>query len=295
MSFIDKAESAVLEQTRKAVRAVLALPAARAEGLGRTEDFAIPGPGGPMRARYYQAADPEPGPIILFFHGGGFMVGDIDTHDGLCSWLVKAYRGRLISVDYRLAPETHFPGQIEDARAACAWTLDNAGRLGATARQLIPCGDSAGGYLAAAMALELNRAALGTVPLQVLLYPLVHVEDAIWREEALKNFRFVGRAAAYYIARGLAEPLPSLLDADLSLAPTTIVAGGGPMDPVSADTDALVAALRHAGVHVVERKYAMLTHGGFNLTAVSKTAIQALTEVGELMRARAGGARGESS
>jgi acetyl esterase len=284
MSIIDKAESAVLEQTRKTLRAMLAIPSARAEGLARIEELSVPGAEGPLRARYYEAADAEPGPIILLFHGGGFMVGDIDTHDGLCSWLAKAYRGRLVAVGYRLAPETRFPGQIEDARAACGWALDNATHFGATPRQFVPAGDSAGAYLAAAMAMEFNRAAPGSVPLQVLLYPLVHVEDALWREEALKNLRFLGRAAAFYIARGLGETLPSLLDADLASAPTTIIAGGGPLDPVSADADALGAALRGAGVRVIERKYPMLTHGGFNLTGVSKTAVNALLEVGELMR-----------
>lgn len=288
MSFIDKAESAVLEQTRRALRAMLAIPAARAPGLARTEDLEIMGAAGPLRARYYEAAEPESGPLVLFFHGGGFMTCDIDTHDGLCSWLVKGYRGRLLSVDYRLAPETPFPGQIEDAGALSAWALEHAERFGALAGQIIPAGDSAGAYLAAAMAMELNKTRAGVVPLQVLLYQLVHVEDALWSEEALRNFRFVGRAAAFYIARGLIEKLPSLLDADLAAAPPTIIAGGGPMDPVSADSKALAVALKREGVRVKALKYPALTHGGFNLTATSKTAQGALLEVGDLMRVELG-------
>jgi acetyl esterase len=288
MSFIGKAESAVLEQTRRALRALLAVPAARAPGLGRVEELEIMGAAEPVRARYYEATDPEPLPMVLFFHGGGFMTGDIDTHDGLCSWLVKGYRGRLLSVDYRLAPETAFPGQLEDARTLSAWAIDNAARFGAPPAQIVPAGDSAGAYLAAAAAMELNKTRAGAAPMQVLLYPLVHVEDAVWSEEALRNFRFVGRAAAYYIARGLIEQLPSLLDADLASAPPTIIAGGGAMDPVSADSRALAQALKGAGVPVKTRKYPALPHGGFNLTATSKTAQNALLEVGELMRAELG-------
>ena len=274
MSFIEKAESAVLAQTRRAMRTLLAIPKARAEGLAKVEELEIPGPGGPMRARYYEAADAADAPLVLFFHGGGFVTCDIDTHDSICSYLAEASSGRVLSVDYRLAPETRFPGQIEDARAACAWAFQNAPRLGAPSDKLALAGDSAGAYLAATMALEINRATLGAVPLQVLLYPLIHVRDSLWAEEEVRNFRFLGRVAAFYIARSLgAEALPSLFDVDLAAAPTTIVAGGGPLDPVRADAKAFIDALRKADKRVVERKYAALTHGGLNLTHYSKLAV----------------------
>lgn len=285
MSFIEKTELAVLEQTRRAMKAMLVTPKARASGLAKVEDLDLPGPGGPMRSRYYEAADAGAAPLALFFHGGGFVTCDIDTHDSICSHLAKASSGRVLSVDYRLAPETRFPGQIEDARAACAWTFQNAPSFGASPDKIALAGDSAGAYLAATMALEINRATPGAVPLQVLLYPLIHVQDSLWAEEEVRNFRFLGRVAAFYIARSLgAEAMPSLLDVDLSAAPTTIVAGGGPLDPVRADAKAFVDALRKAGKHVVERKYAALTHGGLNLTAHSKLAVKALQEVGGLMR-----------
>lgn len=285
MSMTQSVESAILAQTRRGLRTLLAVPAARAAGLARVDDLEIPGPAGPLRARYYEAPDAERAPLIVYFHGGGFVCCDIDTHDSICSWLAKSSRGRVLSVGYRLAPESRFPGQIEDTRAACAWAFQNAQRLGATPDQLVLAGDSAGAYLAATMTLEINRATPGAIALQVLLYPLVHVQDSLWAEEELRNFRFLGRAAAFYIARFLgAEALPSLLDVDLSASPATIVAGGGPLDPVRADAKAFVGKLREAGVRVTERKYAALTHGGLNLTASSKTAIKALQEVGALMR-----------
>lgn len=241
MSFIEKAESAVLAQTRRAMRTLLAIPKARAAGLAKVDELEIPGPGGPMRARYYEAADAADAPLVLFFHGGGFVTCDIDTHDSICSWLAKESAGRVLSVDYRLAPETRFPGQIEDARAACAWAFQNAQRFGASPDKLALAGDSAGAYMAATMALEINRATPGAIALQVLLYPLVHVQDSLWAEEELRNFRFLGRVAAFYIARSLGgEAMPSLLDVDLSAAPPTIVAGGGALDPVRADAKALV-------------------------------------------------------
>lgn len=286
MSRMQTVETAILAQTRRGLRTLLAIPAARAAGLAKVQDLEIAGPAGPLRARYYEAEAAGAAPMIIYFHGGGFVCCDIDTHDSVCSWLAKSAGGRVLSVGYRLAPETRFPGQIEDVRAACAWAFRNAPRFGAASERIALAGDSAGAYLAATAALEINRAAPGAIALQILLYPLIHVQDSLWAEEELRNFRFLGRVACLYIARSLGgEALPSLLDIDLSASPPAIVAGGGPMDPVRADVKAFIDKLRAAGVRVTEKKYPVLMHGGLNFTAYSKTAITALREVGELARA----------
>ena len=286
MSRRQNLEAAILAQTRRGLRTLLAVPAARAGGLAKVEELEIAGAAGPLRARYYEARDAIAAPLLVYFHGGGFVCCDIDTHDSICSWLAKTSQSRVLSVGYRLAPETAFPGQIEDARASCAWASRNAQHFGAAPGRIAIGGDSAGAYLAATMALEINRASPGAVALQVLLYPLIHVQDTLWADEELRNFRFLGRVAALYIARSLgAEKLPSLLDVDLSAAPSTIVAGGGAMDPVRSDVKAFVGALRRAGVRVSEKKYPVLMHGGLNFTAYSKTATRALQDVGELIRA----------
>lgn len=286
MSRLQDLESAILAQTRRGLRTLLAVPSARAAGLARVEDVAIPGPAGDLRARYYEAVGADAAPLIVYFHGGGFVCCDIDTHDSICSWIAKSARGRVLSVGYRLAPEAPFPAQLHDARAACAWAIENADKFGAAHDRIALAGDSAGAYLAATMALEINRITPDVVALQILLYPLVHVQDSMWADEELRNFRFLGRVACLYIARSLgAEALPSLLDVDLSAAPATVVAGGGPMDPVRADVKAFVSALRTANVRVIERKYPVLMHGGLNFTAYSKVAVSALQDVGELARA----------
>ncbi len=286
MSRLQNLEHAILAQTRRGLRTLLAVPSARAPGLARVEDIAIPGPAGDLPARYYEAPGATAAPLIVYFHGGGFVCCDIDTHDSICSWLAKSSGGRVLSVGYRLAPEAPFPAQLEDARAASAWALQNAQRFGAASGRIALAGDSAGAYLAATMALELNRATPGAVALQILLYPLIHVQDSMWADEEVRNFRFLGRVACLYIARSLgAEALPSLLDVDLAAAPPTIVAGGGPLDPVRADVKAFVGALRNAGVRVIEKKYPVLMHGGLNFTAYSKIAVSALQDVGELARA----------
>lgn len=279
-------EAAALAHTRRALRLMLNIPAARAPGLAKVQDLVVAGAKGTLRARYYQANDAADGPLFVYFHGGGFVTCDIDTHDSVCSWLAKAAGARLLSVGYRLAPEARFPAQLDDARAACDWALANAANFGAEAGRIVLCGDSAGAWLASMCALDLNRLQPHAVPLQVLFYPLVHVEDSLWAEEEVRNFRFVGRLAALYIARSLgAGKFPSLLDLDLSPSPTTIIAGGGPLDPVRADVRSFAGALQAAGVRVVEKKYPVLLHGGINLTAFSKTAVTVLTDVGALARA----------
>jgi len=121
MSTMQSVESAILAQTRRGLRTLLAVPAARAAGLAKVEDLAIPGPAGPLPARYYEPQNASDAPLLVYFHGGGFVCCDIDTHDSICSWLAKSSGGRVLSVGYRLAPEAAFPAQLEDARAACAW------------------------------------------------------------------------------------------------------------------------------------------------------------------------------
>ena len=284
MSVIQTMEATALAQARRGLRQLMAVAAARAPGLAKVEDLQIAGAAGPLRARYYEAANAPPAPLVVFFHGGGFVTCDIDTHDFICSWFAKTAQGRVLSIDYRLAPETPFPGQIDDARAACAWAFQNAQRFGADPARIAVAGDSAGAYMAATIALEINARAPGAVVLQVLLYPLVHVDGVLWAEEELRNFRFLGRIATFYIARSLGAQMPSLLDVDLTHAPSTIVAGGGAFDPVRNDTKAFVDRLRKAGIAVTEKKYPFLTHGGLNFTAYSKLAVTALQEVGELIK-----------
>ena len=146
MSRMQSVESAILAQARRGLRTLLAVPAARADGLAKVEDLEIPGAAGPLRARYYEAPEAIDAPLLLYFHGGGFVCCDIDTHDSICSWLAKSSQGRVLSVGYRLAPETPFPGQIEDVRAACAWAFQNAqARFGAEPGRIAVGGDSAGG------------------------------------------------------------------------------------------------------------------------------------------------------
>ena len=134
----------------------------------------IPGQGGPIAARLYVPGGLPPGapvPLTIFFHGGGWVIGDLDTHDGVCRFLAASAGTAVLAIDYRLAPEHPFPAAVEDAWAAFAWALTNAGELGVDPARIAVGGDSAGANLSAVVCL-LARAGGGAMPaMQLLIYP----------------------------------------------------------------------------------------------------------------------------
>ena len=133
-------------------------------------DTHIPGPAGNIPVRIYQPETTAPAPVILHFHGGGWVVGSLDTHDPFCRYLCALTNAVIVSVDYRLAPEHKFPAAVEDAEAATRWVLDHASELGGNPARIFVSGDSAGGNLAAAVALLLrNQTSLCG---QILLFPI---------------------------------------------------------------------------------------------------------------------------
>ena len=144
--------------------------------VASTRDISIPGPAGPMKARIYRpetTSDPsEPMPTVVFIHGGGFVLGSVETHDNQARGICRATHSVVLSVDYRLAPETPWPGAVEDAYAALRWAADNLGELGQDPTRLAVAGDSAGGNLAAVVAL-LARDQGPELCAQMLIYPVV--------------------------------------------------------------------------------------------------------------------------
>ncbi len=141
--------------------------------VGRIRDLELPGPGGPIGARLYEpATGSAPRPLIVYFHGGGHVIGDLDTHDQPCRFLARETPALVLAVDYRLGPEHRFPAAVEDALAAFGWAHAEAATLGADPERIAVAGDSAGGNLAAVVA-QLTAAADGSAPcFQALLYPV---------------------------------------------------------------------------------------------------------------------------
>lgn len=231
---------------------------------------------GGVDVRTYRPANAPAGDVMVYFHGGGFISGSIDTHDSLCSHVAMALGIRLVSVGYRLAPEHPAPAQLEDALAACA-------RFGSGYRLLLG-GDSAGGYLAMRCALALNATEPGAVAAALLLNPLI---DMAGRAETLSG---PGRLATRYMRRQVGNDVyPSLLADDLAIAPPTVLVWGGPLDPVAPGARRLADALAKAGVSVRRHVHPALPHGGLNLTGSSGAArrivVAASADVRELLAA----------
>ncbi|MHC4401943.1 MAG: alpha/beta hydrolase [Planctomycetota bacterium] len=144
-----------------------------AEPLAEIRDRTVPGPDGEIPIRMYVPEGARPLPAFVFFHGGGWVLGSVDTHDNLCASIANAAGCLVVSVDYRLAPEHKYPASVDDAYAATQWVVENAERIGADGRRVAVGGDSAGGNLAAAVCLMARDRAAFELVLQVLIYPIV--------------------------------------------------------------------------------------------------------------------------
>jgi acetyl esterase len=253
-----------------------------------------------LRARHYAPADPGgPQPLLVFFHGGGFVFGDLDTHDGLCRLLCAHAGAHVLAVDYRLAPEHPFPAPVEDAVAALAWAHANAAALGADPGRIGVGGDSAGGNLAA-VAVQLEREAGGPAAvLQLLIYPVTDFTG--WRasRELFGEGFFLTNAEmdwfeAHYLggSRELAsDPRASpLLAAELAGLPPALVVTAA-FDPLRDEGEEYAHALSAAGVPTVLRRFPGVIHGFVSATGVSRSAREAVIEIAGMARAMLAQAR----
>ncbi len=232
----------------------------------------------------------HPGPLLLFFHGGGFMYGDLDSHDSSCRFLAERSGVRVLAVDYRLGPEQPFPAAYDDALAAHRWVLDHAAEVGADPARLAVGGDSAGGNLAAVVAIEAARAGL-PLAFQLLVYPAT---DAVRETESAELFAegfyltkaFMDLANQCYIGRtDPRDPRVSPLYAELpaGLAPAYVATAG--FDPLRDEGEAYARRLSDAGVHVELRRFTDQIHGFFNIVGAGRTARAANAEIAVKLKA----------
>ncbi|MFN4225649.1 MAG: alpha/beta hydrolase [Hyphomonas sp.] len=263
--------------------------------LAEVRPMVIPGAGGPMKARLYVplGAGLPPGPGILFFHGGGFVLGDLDSHDMLCRRLAEGSRCRVLAIDYRLAPEHCFPSAHEDALAAWAWVQEQAtARAGIDPARCAVAGDSAGGNLAAYLCQQMVRAR-GPVPaFQLLLYPLLQFADIRTKKMTPQESGFFISANLFeFFRRHYLPELASAMDPRMSplfappedlkgLPPAHIIVCG--WDPLHDEGLAYGARLRAVGVSATEREYPSMVHGFLNLTPFLPAAREAVRDAGKV-------------
>lgn len=261
------------------------------------EEIEVPGGAGPRPARVYRPEHDGPLPTVLFLHGGGFVIGDLDTHDLACRTIATESRAVVVSVDYRLAPEHPFPAAVEDTLAAAAWMVERLDELGGSDRTGV-AGDSAGGNLAAVAAQHLRDTG-HALTAQLLIYPATDMgaETESSRENAEGYFLDAATMAWFgdqYAGPGgaagidLTDPRLSPAHGDLAgLAPAVVVTAQ--FDPLRDDGDAYARALEAAGVPVHHRRFPGLIHGFVDMGRHSPAADAAVRETchlfGELLHA----------
>ena len=259
--------------------------------VGYVRDLKVPGAAGPLPARHYIPAEPPgPQPLLVFYHGGGFVLGDLDTHDRTCRLLCQHTGAHVLSVDYRLAPEHPFPAAIEDGRAALRWAVENAAGLGADPARVAVAGDSAGGNIAAVVSWQAAHDGGPPPAVQVLIYPATDVAERTRSHELFGEGFLLTRKqldwfeATYVAGADRADPRLSVLRAGGlgAVAPAVVVTAG--FDPLRDEGEAYAAALRAAGVPVVHRRFAGLIHGFFNAVGTSHTSRDAVIEMAGAVR-----------
>jgi acetyl esterase/lipase len=255
------------------------------------KEYRAAGPAGPMTLRTYRGAGTaagEPLPVQVYYHGGGWVVGDLDSHDWTCRMVANAARCAVVSVDYRLAPEHRFPAAFDDSLAAAEWIAANAGLLNIDPNRMSVGGDSAGGNLAAAVALALRDS--GTVKLraQILTYPIVDASaryDARFAEGvALTNGGMRAYIEAYLPDAAHRKDLrvsPLLAPSLKGLPPALIILAG--FDPLYAEGAAYAARLEADGVAVTVRHYPGQMHGFVSRAKLLPKAYDAIVDIAALL------------
>lgn len=256
-------------------------------------DMSIPGPAGDIPARHYRPTSAEPAPLLVFYHGGGWVIGDLDTHDALCRLTCRDADIQVLSIDYRLAPEHPAPAAIDDAYAAFRWAHEHSADLGAIPGRVAVGGDSAGGNLAAVVS-QLARDDGGPVPiLQWLIYPRTDFTAqtrslSLFADGFVLTKHDIDWFAEQYLGGSAIEPddpRVSPLRADtLSGLPPALIAIAG-FDPLRDEGERYATALRAAGNAVDLRCFGSLTHAFGNLFPIGGGSATATVEMISALRA----------
>lgn len=245
-------------------------------------DLSAPGPAGPIPLRLYRPSDDRDLPLVMFFHGGGFMVANLDTHDALCRLIAARTGAALIAVDYRLAPENRFPAAPEDCLAATRWALTQGDMLDYDAAHFALAGESSGGNLTAVVAQQLHRGGDAQPAVQVMIYAMFDgsTDSESYRRFA-EGFFFTRSKSEYFLSHYIGSPddlddprmSPLRAESLTGLPPALIVTAG--LDPLLSEAEAYAERLRAAGVAVDYRCFEGWPHG-FLFWGETDAAIEAI-------------------
>ena len=285
-----RVETMTIAESRACVKAML--PMADPPVVSSVEDRVIPGPAGGITVRVYRPSDTTGLPAVVYFHGGGWVICDLDTHDGTCRAIANGVGCVVVSVDYRLAPEHKFPAAAEDAYAATAWVAEHAADLGVDPARIAVAGDSAGGNLAAVVPLMARDRGGPPLAFQLLIYPVAdHSFDTVSYSENAEGYFLTRAQMEWFWEQYLrspsdgAHPYASPLRAgDLrGLPPARVLTAE--LDPLRDEGEAYVRRLEAAGVAATVARYDGMFHGFFSLGIVLPAAQRATDDAHAALRA----------
>jgi len=282
--------AAQARQQMKEVRALLKQPVPE---VAEVRDISAPGPHGDIPIRLYRAkaASDEAQPALVFVHGGGWVFGDLDTHDNLCRAIANSADGTVLSVDYRLAPEHKFPKAVDDSWAAFTWAHANAAELSIDPDRLAIGGDSAGGNLAAVVAIEAKQRGGPRIASQILLYPVVDMaQNTNSYKELAKGYNLTASVMAWFrdhylngpadIANWRASPI---LASDIAGLPPAFIAVAG-CDPLHDEGVAYAKLLKQNDVAVTLRRFPGQMHGFASMSGFLKAADEVIADIGAALK-----------
>lgn len=264
-----------------------------APDVAELRDLKIAGPGGDIALRFYRGvgADASNAPCLVFYHGGGWVIGDLDTHDVVCRMLANEARCAVLSVDYRMGPEHPFPAAVDDCWAATHWTAQNAATLGIDGARLAVGGDSAGGNLAAVIALMARDKGMASVQLQVLVYPATDqrkltashrdfAEGYLLESQTMKWFSnaYMPDTSMYLDWRAS----PALASSHVGLPPVLLVTAG--YDPLRDEGREYAQKLIGAGVSVAYHEFPGQIHGFLTMGKMIPQTAELITLCAEALR-----------
>lgn len=263
------------------------------EDVADVSDRTIDGPNGSINVRVYTPTGAAVGPLpcLVYFHGGGWVIGDIQTLDTVCRAVANRSGAKVVSVDYCLSPEHKFPEPLDDCLAATKWVAENGGEIGVDGSRIAVGGDSAGGNMAAAVALRARDEGGPAIALQVLVYPVT--------DHSFDTESYTVNADGYLLTKDMMvwfwdhylnseadgrNPWASPLRADdlAGLPPAIVITAE--YDPLRDEGEAYAGRLREAGVPVVQTRYDGMIHGFWQMPAVFSAAHDAMAEVSEALK-----------
>jgi acetyl esterase len=289
-------------EARAADLAAIQADRGAAEPVGETIDLRLPGADGELDARLYRpsGAPAEKLPVVVYFFGGGWVLGNLDTCDGICRRLCAGAGCLVVSVAYRLAPEHRFPAAPHDCYAAVRWLAEHVDEFGGDPSRIAVAGDSAGGNLAAAVTLQARAAGGPALAAQVLVYPNVdHGADTPSMRENTDPYFFNRTSVDWYWSHYLADPADGAdplaspqRAADLSGLPPTLMITAE-YDPLRDEAERYAERLRQSGVPVHLARYDGMAHGFFTSTGTLAAARDATVRAVEYLQAVLGGDGGQ--